>query len=91
MCVCLPAAEIFKKDGRTMFTAKAFNGRVLTEWLARCLTNAAQHPDMYPDPEHQLDLLASCTHLGDLTMWCFSLEGWVFIVSQSDGIVVLFG
>ena len=61
-------AEVFKKDGRTIFTAKAFNGRVLTEWLARCLTNAAQHPDMYHDPENQIDLLASCAYLGGSAM-----------------------
>ena len=57
-------AEIFKRDGRTVFTAKAYNGRVLTEWLARCLTHASEHPNLYPDPEHQVDLLASCAHLG---------------------------
>ena len=63
VCFNLDATKIYKKDGRTVFTAKAYNGRVISEWLARCLTHASLHPDQYPDPEHQVDLLASCALL----------------------------
>lgn len=57
-------AEIFKKPNGTQicFTAKAYNGRVLSQWLADCLRDAiSKH---YHDDHEQLPLLASCMFLG---------------------------
>ena len=33
-------------------TAKAYNGRVITAWLATCLEDAAAKPDRYPDERY---------------------------------------
>ena len=57
-------AEIFKKPNGTQicFTAKAFNGRVLSQWLNDCLCDAVSKG--YHDNHDQLALLSSCMLLG---------------------------
>jgi len=58
------ASEIFKKPNGTQicFTAKAYNGRVLSQWLSDCLRDAiSKH---YHDGHEQLPPLASCMFLG---------------------------
>lgn len=44
-------------------TAKAYNGRILTEWIQRCLSDAARRPNEFTDPNQQLTLLAQCASL----------------------------
>ena len=44
-------------------TAKAFNGRILTEWLQRCLLDAVGRPNVFTDPNGQLLLLSQCVCL----------------------------
>ena len=44
-------------------TAKAFNGRILSEWFQRCLSDAANSPNQFRDPNEQLPLLAQCMSL----------------------------
>lgn len=51
--------EVLKKDGHILLTAKAFNGRVVLEWVSRCMPNLAHQ--RYDD--HRLALLASCAPL----------------------------
>lgn len=53
--------EVLKKTGATLLTAKAFNCRIISEWLARCLTDAARQPRIYADD--RMPLLASCVTL----------------------------
>lgn len=64
----LKPAEIFKKPNGTQicFTAKAFNGRVLSQWLNDCLCDAVSKA--YHDDHDQLVLLSSCMFLG----FCFN-------------------
>ena len=57
-------AKIFKKDGSTILTAKAFNGRIITQWLASCLVDAARNLDQYRAAGEQISVLASCVLLG---------------------------
>lgn len=38
--------EVKKKNGENLFTAKAYNGRVVLLWLAQCMLHAVE---MYPD------------------------------------------
>ena len=56
-------AKIFKKDGSTKFTTKAYCGRVVTEFLQRCLADASLHSAHYPDPHHELCLVSSLVPL----------------------------
>ena len=60
--------KIFKKPNGTQicFTAKAFNGRVLSQWLCDCLQDASSKPDLHHDPDKQLPLLTSCMPLIDI-------------------------
>lgn len=55
-------AKVVKKNGQIMFTAKAFNGRVIVEWLAHCTSDLVQQQGAGADG--RLALLASCAHLG---------------------------
>lgn len=50
-------SEVFKKSGETAFTTKAYNGRIISEWLHECLKDA--HSRLV-DPDNQLPLLCSC-------------------------------
>ena len=79
-----PAAQVQKKDGSTLFTTKAHNGRVVVEWVARCLTDAATQTDRFADD--RLPLLASCASLACINTPCFSgalslpfLQGLLFV------------
>lgn len=40
VCKCAVKAEILKSDTEAMMTCKAYNGRVITEWLAFELVQA---------------------------------------------------
>lgn len=51
--------QVFKKDGSVLWTAKAYNGRVISEWLQRCLTDCFLRSAEYPDVEGQVPLLCS--------------------------------
>ena len=43
-CSIIPS-EVKKKTGENLFTAKAYNGRVIVLWLSHCLLDAVgQHP-----------------------------------------------
>ena len=55
-------AEIYKKSGQTLLTAKAFNGRCISEWLRVCV-DEAMHRGV-PDDENHIPLLASALILG---------------------------
>lgn len=46
--------EVKKKNGENLFTAKAYNGRVVLLWLAQCMLHAVE---MYPD--NQIVVLTS--------------------------------
>lgn len=51
---------MLKKGGQILFTCKAFNGRVVLEWLSGCISDLAlRHPE-----DDRLALLASCSFLG---------------------------
>lgn len=50
------AAEIQKNGGEIQFTLKAYNGRVVTEWLAHCVGDAASRP--YQDERLPLNHVA---------------------------------
>lgn len=55
-----------------MFTCKAYNGRVVLEWLTRCITSLAQqHPE-----NARLALLASCSYFGSNLYECLPCFGW---------------
>lgn len=47
-----------------MFTAKAWNARVLTQFFHVCLADASSKPNQYPDAD--LPVLSSCLFLGVL-------------------------
>ena len=51
-------AKVVKKGGQIMLTAKAYNGRVIVEWLSRCLQDCAQN-----HADERLALLSSCACL----------------------------
>ncbi|CAL1151269.1 unnamed protein product [Cladocopium goreaui] len=52
--------HVVKKPDRIMLTSKAYNGRVLVEWISRCSSDfAKQRPH-----DQRLCLLASCAFLG---------------------------
>ena len=51
-------AKVVKKGGQIMLTAKAYNGRVILEWLSRCLQDCAKNHD-----DERLALLSSCACL----------------------------
>ena len=59
----LVAPEVFKKRGEIAFTTKAYNGRVVSEWLCQCLDDARSQPALFQDPDNQLLLLNSCMFL----------------------------
>ena len=50
------------KKGGTLLTSKAYNARALTEWIARCLSDAAKH-DEFANADDRLLLMASCSIL----------------------------
>ena len=51
---------MLKKGGQILFTCKAFNGRVVLEWLSGCISDLAlRRPE-----DERLALLASCSCLG---------------------------
>ena len=53
-------AEVLKKTGQEMLTAKAYNGRCVLGWLAHCLLAAVEvHTD-----NDLLVLVSSCLTLG---------------------------
>lgn len=56
--------KVFKKHGYVLFTTKAYNGRVISEWLSRCLSDAAARPNELTDPDGELPLLAACMKFG---------------------------
>ena len=60
--LCVPA-ELYKKDGSTMLTAKAWNSRVLTQWFHICLSDAVSRQNYLHDPENQLPLQSAVTIL----------------------------
>ena len=64
--------EVFKKRGFVQFTTKAFNGRVVAEWLNGCLSDAQSRPDEFTDPDGELPLLSACMRFG--------LEGLVWVI-----------
>ena len=41
---CASCSEVSKSGGEVVFTLKAFNGRVVTEWLSHCLGDIASRP-----------------------------------------------
>ncbi|CAJ1452458.1 unnamed protein product, partial [Effrenium voratum] len=51
--------KVYKKDGSTMLTAKAYNGRIILQWLSACLSEAAQ-ADHYRAQDDRLPLMACC-------------------------------
>ena len=53
--------QVKKKSGYILLTSKAYNARLLTEWLAFCLNDAAKKPRQFVDD--RLPLLASCETL----------------------------
>lgn len=57
------AAEVLKKDGTTMFTAKAWNGRVICQWLSACLRDAASTQNYVGRCDVPLPLMSSCASL----------------------------
>lgn len=65
------SAKVEKKNGQIIFTAKAFNGRVVLEWISRCMPDLArQNPD-----DQRLALLASCAQPGLLLELCAPSSG----------------
>ena len=56
---CSPA-KVVKKGGQVMFTCKAYNGRVVLEFLCRCINDLASKRD----DDDRLAMLASCACLG---------------------------
>ena len=59
-------AKVFKKDGSTLFVAKAYNGRIISEWLQRSLCDVLEDPERYLDPEDALPLLSGAMQLGQI-------------------------
>ena len=58
------AIKVFKKKGQVQFTTKAYNGRVVSEWLSRCLADAVSRPNQFDDPDNELPLISSCMIFG---------------------------
>ena len=56
------ATKIYKKTGQILFTAKAYNGRCIAEWLRSCFERAMTIH--LPDDENQIPLLYSGLKLG---------------------------
>ena len=46
---CIPTSEVMKKSKEVMLTAKAWNGRVICQWLARTMALATANMDVYLD------------------------------------------
>lgn len=55
-------AKIYKKGGQILLTAKAWNGRVLAEWLQRCFHELLNRG--LPDDENLFPLILSGLILG---------------------------
>lgn len=51
--------KVLKKNGQIMLSAKAFNGRVILEWIAKCLADFEGTQN-----DARLSLLSSCACLG---------------------------
>ena len=60
-------SEVIKKDGKTKMTCKAFNGRVITEWLASCLRSAAEG-HCCRNADERIPLAAACMPLCWVTL-----------------------
>lgn len=80
--IYLFTVKVHKKNGYVLFTTKAYNGRVVTEWLNSCLCEALSRPNEFNDADGEISLLCSCMKL------CFVLNcfGSCFIfVKALDG------
>lgn len=54
-----------KKNGEILFTLKAFNGRVVTEWLSECARQAVAGPF----DDERLEMTHLAMYLSCLVMW----------------------
>ena len=60
----LEVTKIYKKSGQVLMTAKAFNGRIIAEWLQRCFQEAMTRG--LRDDENLIPLVLSCLKLGNI-------------------------
>lgn len=60
----LEVTKIYKKSGQVLMTAKAFNGRIIAEWLQRCFQEAMTRG--LRDDENLIPLVLSCLNLGNI-------------------------
>lgn len=57
-----------KKSGENLFTAKAYNGRVILMWLTHCLLDSEQH-----NPDHEI-LVLTCAAMSSLAKFMALME-----------------
>ena len=55
--------EVCKASGEVLLTAKAYNGRCITEWLAFELVEASRHPELQV-VDDRIPAMSVCTFLG---------------------------
>ena len=92
-CVFCPTypntAKIFKKDGSIHFTLKAYNSRVVLQWLSSILPDVARdHADFDP----RAPLIAAAMHLGlNLKKTCMhACMHVVFLVDKTLAIILYY-
>ena len=63
-----PAAKLFQRNGDVMLICKAYNGRVVLQWLSERLATAAQEDDA-DEVDDRIKPIALCVFLVSSCMW----------------------